>query len=117
MAEKRRREWILLSVGLVVIAAVILYSALHQPSMRVSSVPQTEESSIVLPDKSRYAVHINAATREELIGVKYITEDVADAILKYRAENGDFVTEEELLEVSGIGEKTLERIRPYIVVD
>ena len=118
MNKPLRKEWILLSVGLVLIAAVILYTALREPDLRVSSVPQTVVSmTAAAMEKSRYPVRINEATREELLGVKYITEDLADAILHYRAENGDFVSEEELLDVPGVGEKTLERIQPFIVVD
>ncbi len=121
MDKPLRKEWMLLSVGLVVIAAVILYTALHQPDVRVASVPQTiaetAGTTAGRTEKSRFPVHVNEATREELLGVKYISEAIADAILDYRAENGAFVREEELLEVNGIGEKTLERIRPYIAVD
>lgn len=121
MDKPLRKEWMLLSVGLLVIAAVILYTAMHQPDMLVSSVPQTlpqtTASSMDQAKKSRFPVQINKATREELLGIKYISEAIADAILDYREENGYFVNEEELLEVDGIGEKTLERILPYITVN
>ena len=45
-----------------------------------------------------------------------IGEVKADAILAYRAENGAFQSVEQLLEVSGIGEKTLEKLRSQICV-
>lgn len=114
---KMRKEWMLLSVGLLVIAGVILYTTMHAPDLDVLSVPQTAPTSALTAEKSRYAVHINEATREELLGVKYITESLADAILTWREENGMFLSETELLDVPGIGEKTLERIRPYILID
>ena len=40
----------------------------------------------------------------------------AEAIIQYREEIGGFVCVEELLEVSGIGEKTLAKILEYVTV-
>jgi competence protein ComEA len=53
------------------------------------------------------------AALEELPGVGPAT---AQAILGWRDEHGRFSSVEELLEVSGIGEKTLERLRPHVTV-
>jgi competence protein ComEA len=55
----------------------------------------------------------NQAALEELPGVGPAT---AQAILAWREENGGFSSVDELLEVSGIGEKTLERLRPHVRV-
>ena len=38
----------------------------------------------------------------------------AEAIAAYRAEHGPFQSVDQLTEVSGIGEATLETLRPYI---
>ena len=38
----------------------------------------------------------------------------AEAIAAYRTEHGPFRTVDQLMEVSGIGEATLEALRPYI---
>ena len=112
--DKMRREWYLISFGMVVIAGVILINAFRTPDTIVRSIPQTVPTEYIDSDKSRYCVCINEATREELLGVRYISEDMADAIIAYREENGDFLSEEDLLKIYGIGPKTLERIRPYI---
>ncbi|MCI6401401.1 MAG: helix-hairpin-helix domain-containing protein [Candidatus Fimivicinus sp.] len=61
-------------------------------------------------------INLNTATREELMSLSGIGEVKADAILAYRAENGAFQSVEQLLEVSGIGEKTLEKLRSQICV-
>lgn len=61
-------------------------------------------------------VDLNTADQallEELPGVGPAT---AQAILAWREEHGGFSSVEELLEVSGIGEKTLERLRPHVKV-
>lgn len=56
------------------------------------------------------------ATREELMTLSGIGEVKADAIIAYRTENGAFQSVEQLLEVSGIGEKTLEKLRAQVCV-
>lgn len=61
-------------------------------------------------------VNLNTATRDELMTLSGIGEVKADAILTYRLENGAFQSVEELLEVSGIGEKTLENLRAQVFV-
>lgn len=40
----------------------------------------------------------------------------AAAIISWRTDNGGFVAVEYLLDVSGIGDATLEELMPYVVV-
>lgn len=61
-------------------------------------------------------VDINTASEEELETLPGIGPKLAGRIVAYREENGPFTTAEELCEVSGIGEKLLEKIRAQIVV-
>ena len=61
-------------------------------------------------------VNINTATKEQLMTLDGIGEVKATAILDYRRENGNFYTVDELMNVTGIGEKTLEKIRARIKV-
>lgn len=61
-------------------------------------------------------VQINRATIDEITTLNGIGPKKAQAIIDYRDENGPFQTIEDLLQVSGIGEKTLESFRDDIVV-
>ena len=62
-------------------------------------------------------VDINKAGAEVISSqLSGIGPSKADAIVKYRSENGPFHSVEELMNVSGIGEKTLAAIRDNIVV-
>ena len=62
----------------------------------------------------RVLVNINTATAEELATVTGIGPVLAQAILDYRAEHGDFQTLDELLEVRGIGSAKLDAMRDEI---
>ncbi|NMA65242.1 MAG: helix-hairpin-helix domain-containing protein [Clostridiaceae bacterium] len=62
-------------------------------------------------------ININKAGLEELMTLPYIGEVKAKAIMEYRKTYGAFSTVEELINVKGIGAKTLERLRPYIIID
>lgn len=61
-------------------------------------------------------ININTATREELETLPSIGEMRAQAIIAYREEHGGFRTTDELMEVSGIGEKIFADISPHITV-
>ena len=61
-------------------------------------------------------VDINSASVRELQKLNGIGEVTANAIIVYRDENGSFNSAEELLNVKGIGQATLEKILPYIIL-
>lgn len=59
-------------------------------------------------------VSLNSATQDELMTLPGVGEKTAERILAYRREHGRFDELEELLNVKGIGPKTFEKVRPYI---
>jgi len=61
-------------------------------------------------------VNINTAGQAELESIPGIGPALARAIIAYRTEHGPFRNVDELINVSGIGQKTLEKIRPYVTV-
>lgn len=71
-------------------------------------------SSNMTIDDSR--VNINQASKEELETLPGIGPAKAQAILDFREENGSFKEVEDLLQVNGIGEKTLENLIEHIDV-
>jgi competence protein ComEA len=62
-------------------------------------------------------VNINTATAEQLQQLPGIGEANAQAILEERKSRGGFKSVDELLDVRGIGESALERIRPHVTLD
>ncbi len=63
-----------------------------------------------------YRIDLNRATAEELQKLPRVGPVTARRILKTRQQMGGFRRVEDLLNVRGIGPKTLERIRPYVYV-
>lgn len=64
--------------------------------------------------ESKVMININQASQSALEKLSGIGPSKASAILKYREKNGFFEQKDDLLEVSGIGEKTLENIEDEI---
>ena len=73
----------------------------------------TEDQSSRLTD-GRIAV--NRATADELQALPGVGPVLAERIVAHRDANGRFETAEDLLDVSGIGERTLATLRDLIVV-
>ena len=61
-------------------------------------------------------VNLNTATMEELDTLPGVGPATAQKILDFRKERGRFGTVDDLLEVSGIGPKKMEKIRPRVRV-
>ena len=61
-------------------------------------------------------VNINTASKEELMTISGLGEAKAEAIIKYREENGNFKTIEDIKNVLGIGDSLFEKIKDYITV-
>ncbi len=61
-------------------------------------------------------VNVNTATPEELETLPGIGEVLAAAIVQFREEHGPFTSVDQLLDVSGIGEVTLEELRDFVTV-
>ncbi len=61
-------------------------------------------------------VNLNTATAEQLETLPEVGPVTAAAIVAWREERGGFTSVDELIDVDGIGEKTLETIRPHVSV-
>ncbi len=63
---------------------------------------------------ARFVVDANTAAWPELTQIPEIGETLARRIVENRREEGLFGSPEELTRVRGIGNKTLEQMRPYL---
>lgn len=62
-------------------------------------------------------VNVNTASAADFAAVKGIGEVKAQAIVEYRAKNGPFKSVDDLVQVKGIGEKLLAKLRPQLVLE
>lgn len=69
------------------------------------------------PQLEGVRINLNTADPAALEQLPGIGPKKAADIAAYVRENGPLSSVEQLLEVKGIGEKTLENLRPYITVD
>lgn len=84
----------------------------------ISVVVSTTASSAMSPEeKSTSLVNLNTATEADLQTISGIGAKRAADIIAYREANGGFKSVDDLNNVSGIGDKTMESIRPYVTVE
>ncbi|HEL9630646.1 TPA: helix-hairpin-helix domain-containing protein [Streptococcus suis] len=84
----------------------------------ISVVASTTVSSAMSPEeKSTSLVNLNTATEADLQTISGIGAKRATDIIAYREANGGFKSVDDLNNVSGIGDKTMESIRPYVTVE
>ncbi|XJS11440.1 helix-hairpin-helix domain-containing protein [Aerococcaceae bacterium WGS1372] len=72
-----------------------------------SAIDDSEDSTFV---------NINIADEAQLMTLPNIGSKKAEAIIKYRQDYGSFIVIEDIMNVSGIGEKTFEGLKDYINV-
>jgi len=77
-----------------------------------------EEFEVISPDYKNDdgKININTASLEQLQNLTGVGPSKAEGIISYREENGPFQKPEDLLNVSGIGEKTLNKFIEQVVV-
>lgn len=75
-----------------------------------------EQGGIAQEQQGKKKVAINIATKEEIETIVGIGPTKAESIIRYREEKGPFMKLEDLLEVDGIGEKSLEKMKEEIIV-
>jgi len=82
---------------------------------QVDSVYWAKEPAVRQDKKVR--INLNSATLEDLVELPKIGKVSAQRIIDYRNEHGHFTRVEELLNVKGIGKKTLEIIKGEVTVE
>ena len=78
--------------------------------------PQAPPSSSQGSDPEQDKLNINTASQTEFETLPGIGPAKAATFIQYREENGPFAAIEDIKNISGIGEKTFEKLKEYILV-
>ena len=113
-----KTEWLLLAMAAVflwVLAGLYLQRPKPVEEGGYTMITTRETDETVTPEPSP-PVDVNTADLAQLDTLRGIGPALAQRIIDYREENGPFASIDELLEVKGIGEATLEGFRGRAVV-
>ncbi len=101
-------------------AAVVMVRLLTEEGEGGFTVAGTEAQDIAVADTGHYTdglLCLNCATAQELDLLPGIGGTLAERILQYREQNGEFTDIEEFDNVYGIGESIIEQIRGFVTVE
>ncbi|MBR0079491.1 MAG: helix-hairpin-helix domain-containing protein, partial [Synergistaceae bacterium] len=84
----------------------------QQNVIKTQPKAQTINNNNILGSK----VDINNATAKELELIKGVGSVIAQRIIEYRETHGRFNSPDDLIHIKGIGSKTLEKMRPQILI-
>ena len=117
--RRENNDWIIYLITGMLAILVTVTVILENLPMYEANVKETLVQPVFEVEgiTSQGLVDINTADAATLMTVNGIGPVLADRIIAYREEVGDFASVEDLIHVKGIGEKTLAKIRQYVGVE
>ncbi|WP_069989443.1 helix-hairpin-helix domain-containing protein [Streptococcus agalactiae] len=88
-----------------------------QKGEKITVVEEKKENNIATQGNSKGKINLNKADLSSLQTISGVGAKRAQDILDYRDSQGGFKTIDDLKNVSGIGEKTLEKLRQDVTID
>ena len=88
-------------------------------AIALSASPSSAQGKAPAPKPTATAaapVNLNTATAEQLATIPGVGPKMAERIIDYRQKNGGFKKVEDLMNVSGVGEKSFLKMKPLITV-
>ena len=104
------------AVGFVIRKVINKQRILRSSNIKMKNTFQREDENreeSTLPGKP---VNINTAGLMEFEALPYLGMERSKDIIEYRDKNGPFKSLDELINISGIGPKTLDKLKPLITL-
>ncbi len=95
-----------------ILMAAITAVALSATALSAQSKAPAQKSTAT----AAAPVNLNTATAEQLATIPGVGPKMAERIVDYRQKNGGFKKIEDLMNVSGVGEKSFLKMKPLITV-
>ena len=110
---------IFLVAALILGLAISALRKLHPPARVTIEKFNTEAYKTAIDDAglADQKVDINSASTEELMRIKGIGETIAERIVEYRYNNGNFASIDDIKNVKGVGVALFEKIKTRITVE
>ncbi|MBN2780647.1 MAG: helix-hairpin-helix domain-containing protein [Candidatus Marinimicrobia bacterium] len=124
MFTKKEKNIILIVAAVLLLGAIgLLVRIVLKKQRPVRSRDVSMEESFLREDEQcsegklpSEPVNINTAGLMELEALPYLGIEKAKDILEYRDKNGPFLNLDDLTKISGIGKKTLDKLKPLITL-
>lgn len=95
---------------------MVIYIPVEGEELSETAIAGTNSNTANISKDEDGKINLNQATKEELMTLSGVGEKKAEKIIEYREENGSFKTIEDLKNVNGFGEKSFESLEKYISI-
>lgn len=116
----KRHQWMLIGITgvfLCLLIGIFVGRNFTNATIPVNKVVNSDSNPNTVGNQNGIVkIDINTASIQQLQLLPGIGESLAQRIVDYRSTYGAFISVTELLNVTGIGEKKFEQIKPYIEV-
>ena len=99
-----------------ILMAAILGIAVSAAVASAQNKATTSKAAATVTATATAPVNLNTATVEQLATIPGVGPKMAERIIDYRQKNGGFKKVEDLMNVSGVGEKSFLKMKPLITV-
>ena len=99
-----------------ILMAAILGIAVSAAVVSAQNKATAPKAAATLTATATAPVNLNTATVEQLATIPGVGPKMAERIIDYRQKNGGFKKVEDLMNVSGVGEKSFLKMKPLITV-